>query len=304
MKGSKGGPGFGRPPRRGEKRPGREGFAGRERRGTGFDGPRSRRGDEQRPPRQGGFRRAGRVEARTEARPTKTLERVLSKAGLGSRTQARSWIHERRVQVNGKVVENPDQWIDFDRDKITVDGRPLETSKRIYLLLYKPRGVVTTAKDPDGRPTVYDLVRKEKAWFSPVGRLDLDTTGLLILTNDTQFAERLTNPEHKIPKTYQCKVKGILTDEQIEQLRNGVELSDGPTRPAIVNRIRNSEKYSFLEMTITEGRNRQVRRMIEALGGRVMKLTRTAIGPIRIGDLQVGRYRPLTVDELASLAGL
>jgi 23S rRNA pseudouridine2605 synthase len=199
------------------------------------------------------------------------------------------------------VVENPDEWIHLEGDKVTVDGRPLEAEKKIYLLLYKPKGFVTTAKDPDGRPTVYDLVREEKSWFSPVGRLDLDTTGLLILTNDTQLAERLTNPDHKVPKTYQLKVKGMLSDEQLEQLRNGLELSDGPTRPAIVNRLRNSEKYSFIEMTITEGRNRQVRRMIEAVGTKVMKLTRVAIGPIRIGDLQVGKYRELTADELASL---
>ncbi len=160
---------------------------------------------------------------------------------------------------------------------------------------------MTTAKDPDGRPTVYDLVKSVKSWISPVGRLDLDTTGLLILTNDTQFAERLTNPDHKVPKTYQVKVKGILTDEQIEQLRNGLELNDGPTRPAIVNRLRNSDKYSFIEMTITEGRNRQVRRMIEAIGSKVMKLTRVAIGPLRIGDLQVGRHREITADELTLL---
>jgi 23S rRNA pseudouridine2605 synthase len=220
---------------------------------------------------------------------------------MGSRTQARSWIHEGRVAVNGKVVENPEQWIDFEKDKILVDGRPLESEKKIYLLLYKPKGFVTTAKDPDGRPTVYDLVKHVKSWMSPVGRLDLDTTGLLILTNDNQFAEQLTNPDHKVPKTYQLKVKGVVTDEQLEQLRSGVELNDGPTRPAIVDRLRNSEKYSFLEMTITEGRNRQVKRMIEAIGTKVMKLTRVAIGPIRIGDLEVGRHRYLTEDEVAAL---
>jgi len=177
----------------------------------------------------------------------------------------------------------------------------LEAEKKIYLLLYKPKGFVTTAKDPDGRPTVYDLVQDVKTWMSPVGRLDLDTTGLIILTNDTQLAERLTNPDHKVPKTYQLKVKGMLSDEQLDQLRNGLDLSDGPTRPAIVTRLRHSEKYSFIEMTITEGRNRQVRRMIEAIGTKVMKLTRVAIGPIRIGDLEVGRHRELTADELASL---
>ena len=236
-----------------------------------------------------------------QSRPEKTLERVLSKAGLTSRTTARSWIHERRVEVNGKVVENPDEWINFNSDEVTVDGRPLSAEKKIYLLLYKPKGFVSTAKDPDGRPTVYDLIKDVKTWISPVGRLDLDTTGLLILTNDTQLAERLTNPDHHVPKTYQMKVKGMLTEEQLDQLRNGLELSDGPTKPAVVNRLRNSEKYSFIEMTITEGRNRQVRRMIEAIGSKVMKLTRVGIGPIRIGDLQIGMHRELTADELAAI---
>jgi pseudouridine synthase len=199
-------------------------------------------------------------------------------------------------------VENPDQWIDPKSDRITIDGRPLSDEKPIYLLLYKPKGFVTTAKDPDGRPTVYNLISNIKIWVSPVGRLDLDTTGLLILTNDTQFAERLTNPDHQIPKTYQVKARGLLTDDQLNQLRNGLQLDDGPTKPAIVTPLRHSEKYSFLEMTITEGRNRQVRRMLEAVGSKVMKLTRVAIGPIRIGDLQIGAYRELTADELALLS--
>ena len=236
-------------------------------------------------------------------RPEKTLERVLSKYGIGSRTQARSWIHEGRVAVNGKVTENPDQWIDFKTDKITLDGQPLEAERKLYLLLYKPKGYVTTFKDPDNRPTVYDLIKEIKVWVSPVGRLDLETTGLILLTNDTQLAERLTNPDHKVPKTYQVKCSTLVTEEQLAALRNGVELSDGPTRPAIVNRLRDSEKYSFLEITITEGRNRQVRRMIEAIGSKVLKLTRIAIGPIRIEGLEIGKFRELTLDELKSLTG-
>jgi 23S rRNA pseudouridine2605 synthase len=262
------------------------------------DGPRRFQPGGDGGPKRG---RPGAARFERTRRPTKTLERVLSKYGLGSRSQARSWIHDRRVEVNGRVVENPDQWIDFKTDKINVDGRPLAAERRIYLLLYKPKGFVTTAKDPEGRPTVYELVKKVKTWIAPVGRLDLDTTGLLILTNDTRLAEHLTNPEHKVEKTYQLKVRGLLTDDQIEHLRNGVELSDGKTKPAIVTRLRNSEKYSFLEMTITEGRNRQVRRMIEAVGSKVMKLTRVAIGQIRIGDLEIGRYRELTPEEVAGL---
>jgi pseudouridine synthase len=233
----------------------------------------------------------------------KTLERVLSKAGLGSRTQARSWIHEGRVKVNGRVVENPDQWIDFDRDRILFDDKPLRSQERVYVLLYKPTGYLTTFKDPEGRPTVYDLIADVETFVSPVGRLDLDTSGLLILTNDTQFAERLTNPEHKIAKIYLVKCAGLISDEAIGQLARGVELSDGMTRPAEVRRVRDSGKYSHLEIRITEGRNRQVRRMIEAIGSKVLKLVRTAVGPIAIGDLRIGTWRPLNAAEVSLLSG-
>jgi pseudouridine synthase len=234
-------------------------------------------------------------------RPVKTLERVLSKAGVGSRTDARSWIGAGRVRVNGRVVQNPDQWVDLERDRVTMDGKLVREAKKVYLLLYKPRGYLTTYKDPEGRPTVYDLLPGIDSWMVPVGRLDLDTSGLLILTNDTQFAERLTNPEYKIPKTYQVKCSTVLDDEQLEALRRGVELADGMTRPATVQRLRDTEKYTHLEITITEGRNRQVRRMLEAVGSKVLKLVRTAIGPVRIGELQIGKFRHLDEQELREL---
>ena len=233
--------------------------------------------------------------------PLKTLERVLSKAGLGSRTDARSWIAAGRVRVNGKVVRNPDHWVDFARDRVAFDDKPVRGGRKIYLLLYKPTRYLTTFRDPQGRPTVYDLIRDAGAWVVPVGRLDLDTSGLLILTNDTQFAERLTNPEYHIPKTYLVKASTLLAGEQLETLRTGVMLSDGKTRPAEVRRVRDSTRYSHLEIALTEGRNRQVRRMIEAVGSRVLKLVRVAIGPIRIGDLKIGCYRPLTRQEIGLL---
>jgi 23S rRNA pseudouridine2605 synthase len=234
-------------------------------------------------------------------RPLKTLERVLSKAGLGSRTEARSWIGAGRVRVNGRLVETPERWVDLERDRVTLDGRPVRGAAKVYLLLYKPKGYLTTYTDPEGRPTVYDLVRDADAWMVPVGRLDLDTTGLLIMTNDTEFAERLTNPDYKIPKTYQAKCADRLADEQIARLREGVELSDGPTRSARVERLRDSGKYTHIELTISEGRNRQVRRMVEAVGSKVIKLTRVAIGPVRIGDLQIGKWRHLTEGEVRAL---
>lgn len=235
-------------------------------------------------------------------RPLKTLDRVLSKAGAGSRTEARAWIGAGRVAVNGKIIQTPDHWVDLQQDKVTLDGQPLRKAKPLYLLLYKPKGYLTTFKDPEGRPTVYNLL-EDVPHVVPVGRLDLDTSGLLILTNDTQFAERIMNPDYKVAKTYLVKAAGVLTEEQLEQLRTGVELSDGITGPAIVKRVRNRDKSTFLEITITEGRNRQVRRMLEAVDSRVRKLVRTSIGAIGIGDLEIGKWRELTPQEVRGLSG-
>ncbi len=234
-------------------------------------------------------------------RPLKTLERVLSKAGLGSRSDARKWIGAGRVKVNGKLIQTPDLWVDLGRDKVTLDNQLVKASEQIYLLLYKPTGYLTTFKDPEGRPTVYDLIQDAGRWVVPVGRLDLDTSGLLLLTSDTRFAERVTNPDYKVPKTYLVKTSTLLAEVQVQQLRDGVLLSDGPTQPADVKRIRDSAKYSFIEITLHEGRNRQVRRMLEAVGSKVLKLVRTAIGGLRIGDLPIGRYRELTAAEVALL---
>lgn len=234
----------------------------------------------------------------------KTLERVISKAGLGSRSEARSWIHAGRVTVNGRRTENPDQWIDFARDQVLFDGKPLESEDKVYFLLYKPKGYLTTYKDPEGRPTVYDLLASVDQFVSPIGRLDQDTSGLLLLTNDTQLGERLTNPEFKIPKTYLVKASTLLSDEQLDQLRRGVELSDGPTRPAVVTRLRDSGKYTHFEVILTEGRNRQVRRMVEAVGAKVLKLVRTRIGPLEIGGQEIGTFRELSAAEVSALRRL
>lgn len=238
----------------------------------------------------------GKAQPREKPR-LKTLERVFSKAGMGSRGDARSWIGSGQVRVNGKVVQNPDHWVDLDRDRITFQGKPLRMAEKTYILLYKPKGYITSYGDPENRPTVYDLTKDAGVWLAPVGRLDLDTSGLLLMTNDTAFAERITNPAHEIAKTYQVKASALLPADQLEQLRRGIELSDGPTRPALVRHLRDSARFTFLELTITEGRNRQVRRMIEALGCKVLKLVRVAIGPIRIGSLPIGKWRRLTAEE-------
>jgi pseudouridine synthase len=231
----------------------------------------------------------------------KTLDRVLSKAGLGSRAEARRWIAGGRVRVNGKPVRDPEAWVDPARDRVSFDGKPLREARKRYVLLYKPKGYVTTRRDPEGRPTVYALLKDVKEFVGTAGRLDLDTSGLLILTNDHDFADHITSPESHVPKTYLVKTAHLLTDGQLETLRRGIELDDGPARPAVVTRLRDSEKYTHFEITITEGRNRQVRRMVEAAGSKVLKLVRTRIGPVSIGDLQVGKWRDLTPQEIRAL---
>jgi pseudouridine synthase len=234
-------------------------------------------------------------------RPLKTLDRVLSKAGLASRTEARKWIGAGRVEVNGKCIQTPDHWVDLERDRVTLDGKAVRRQSKLYLLLNKPEGYITTYKDPQGRPTVYDLIADAGQFVGTVGRLDQDTCGLLLLTNDTQFAEKVTNPEHHVPKTYLVRAASVLKEDQLERLRSGLKLSDGPTRPALVRRLRDEKGSSYIEITIEEGRNRQVRRMFEAVGTKVLELVRTAIGPIGIGDLKVGTYRKLTPAEVKQL---
>ncbi len=203
--------------------------------------------------------------------------------------------------MNGKLVQTPDHWVDLDRDEVTIDGKVIEKQKLRYILLNKPRGYVTTYKDTDNRPTVYDLIPEIGQFVGTVGRLDLDTSGLLLLTNDNALAEGMTNPAYKIDKTYLVKSSTRLSDEQLEQLARGVELSDGMTAPATVKRERDSEKYTFLEITIREGRNRQVRRMIEAIGSKVLKLVRVQLGPLALAGLPMGKWRELTTDEINKL---
>jgi pseudouridine synthase len=218
-----------------------------------------------------------------------------------SRSESREWIVRGRLKVNGATVRDPERWVDLDRDQIALDGKPVRAEHKTYILLYKPKGYLTSYTDPGGRPTVYDLLGDIDQWIFPVGRLDLDTSGLLLLTNDSEFAEHVTNPASHVAKTYLVKASTRLDDAQLERLRSGVELKDGATRPARVRRIRDSDKYTFFEITISEGRNRQVRRMVEALGAQVLKLVRISIGPLRLGGLPIGRWRALTAAEVRLL---
>jgi 23S rRNA pseudouridine2605 synthase len=234
-------------------------------------------------------------------RPLKTLERILSKSGMGSRTEARKWIAAGRAGVNGAIVRDPDFWVDRERDLVTFDGNLLKARQLLYLLLNKPEGYLTTFRDPAGRPTVYDLLPPDSPYLSHVGRLDLDSQGLLILTNDTAFAEKMTNPSHRMAKTYLVSVSAPLSDQQLNELRNGIELKDGVTGPAEVRKVEETSGGTVFEITITEGRNRQVRRMVEALGAMVLRLERTAIGEVAIAGLQLGKTRELTPDEVQAL---
>jgi len=200
------------------------------------------------------------------------------------------------------VVREPGTKANPKTDQITIDGRPLKPADEpVYLLLHKPTGVMTTLSDPEGRPTIRSLLRHLPVRVFPVGRLDFHSSGLLLLTNDGELAQRLTHPRYGITKVYQVKVKGAPDEQALHQLRHGVDLDDGRTAPAQVRPLRTREGKTWLEMVLTEGRRREVRRMCEAVGLSVEKLRRVALGPIELGKLAPGDFRPLTVQELRAL---
>jgi len=234
----------------------------------------------------------------TPASPRKTLDRALSRAGVCSRSDARRWIEAGRVLVNGVPAQGPEQWVDPKRDELSVDGLRLCSKQRVYLALNKPKGVLTSHGDPSARRTVYDLLGQLDLWVVPVGRLDRDTSGLLLFTNDTDWAEGILAPEHHVPKTYRAQVAPRLEDAALDRLRAGPELEDGPTRPARVERVRDVGATTILEITISEGRNRQVRRMLRAVGGRVRSLKRVSIGELPLGGLSSGSWRLLSSAEV------
>jgi pseudouridine synthase len=204
------------------------------------------------------------------------------------------------VQVNGRAVTQPGTTADPQHDRITLDGKLLpRLPVYSYFLLHKPTHVVSTLADPQGRPTVRDLLFPRVSWrLFPVGRLDFDSSGLLLMTNDGELTYRLTHPRYQIPKAYQVKVRGLPEASALERLRRGVVLEEGKTVPAQVKLIKREERTSWLEVTVHEGRKRQVRRMCEAVGHPVVKLVRVGFGPLRLGDLPPSALRPLTPQEL------
>jgi len=230
------------------------------------------------------------------------LNKFLSKAGIASRRAADNLVAQGRVKVNGQVVTALGTVIDENNDKVLFDNKPIGLPDEfVYILLNKPTGYLVTCKDPGKRNIVIELVGEYGRVVRPVGRLDMDSSGLLLLTNDGELAFRLSHPRFKIDKTYEVKCEGFLTDESIEALTNGVELDDGMTWPANLEIISRTKNFSKFLITIHEGRKRQIRRMGLAVGNKVLTLSRVKYGDIAIGNLKKGKYRLLSEKEINSL---
>jgi len=236
--------------------------------------------------------------------PLKTvgLARALSKLGYCSRSRAAELTAAGRVKWNGAVRRDPETPVHLGKDRIEIDGQPLAGSSKIYLVLNKPRGVVTTAADEKGRETVYAYLPADLPWLAPVGRLDKASEGLLLLTNDSEWAARISAPESHLDKTYHVQISAIADEALLQALRNGIRTSDGESlRVKNVRLLRSGEHNSWLEIVLDEGKNRHIRRMLEELKIEVLRLVRVAIGPLALGDLPKGATRMLEPEERQAL---
>ncbi|MBO4299322.1 MAG: rRNA pseudouridine synthase [Clostridia bacterium] len=232
------------------------------------------------------------------------LQKYLAECGVASRRHAEEMIRDRRVTVNGTTVTEMGTQVE-EGDRVTVDGRAVRPEKtKRYIMYHKPAGEVTTASDPEGRKTVLSHFEHMRERLYPVGRLDYDSEGLLLLTNDGDLTNRLLHPRNEVDKTYVARVGGELTIEQVKTLRGGVVLDERRTSPARVQVTKREEDYTYVTVTIHEGRNRQVRRMFEAVGLEVLALKRVGFGPLTLGDLKRGQWRDLTPEEIAKLKAL
>jgi len=228
------------------------------------------------------------------------LQKVLAAAGVESRRKCEELILDGAVRVNRKVVDKLPAFVDPEKDIITVNGKKVRAARKVYFLLNKPKGVICTNFDPQGRKKAIDIVSARQRVFC-VGRLDADTTGIIILTNDSELANQLTHPRYEVPKTYVARLKGEVSGEAVEKLKRGIWLAEGKTARALVKILRRSHKESLVEITIREGLNRQVRRMLAKVGLPVKSLKRTRIGKLNARGLGVGKFRTLTEAEVAYL---
>lgn len=229
------------------------------------------------------------------------LARAISKLGFCSRTQAAALVAAGRVRLNGAVRKNPETPVQLNRDTIEVDGQAIRAAEKQYWMLNKPRGAVTTAADEKGRQTVYDHLRTDRAWLAPVGRLDKASEGLLLFTNDTEWAARILAPETHLEKTYHVQVAAIADERLLEAMRVGVREGGDFLRVTRASLLRRGEQNSWLEIVLDEGKNRHIRRLLQALGVETMRLVRVAIGRLQLGDLAKGASRVLTAAEKAAV---
>lgn len=233
------------------------------------------------------------------------LQKILAAAGIASRREAEKLILAGRVRINDVVVTKLGTQADRGRDKITVDGRSVTfTEKKAYYLFHKPENVMVTRCDPQGRPTIYDYLKGIGERVNSVGRLDFDSEGLVLLTNDGDLHARLTHPRHEIPKVYHVKISEHLTEAELQRLGEGIDIGGYVTQSCKAKVFKKNPHNSWLEITLKEGKNRQVRRMIEALGHKVLRLVRVGIGRLRLGELKKGEWRPLSAGEIFELRAL
>lgn len=233
------------------------------------------------------------------------LARVLSKLGVCSRTRAADMIRAGRVRVNGRVERDPERPTLAHTERIEVDGAAIEGSPRVYLALNKPRGLIVSASDEHGRDTIYELFRgAELPWIAPVGRLDKASEGLLLLSNDPEWAAGITDPEHHVAKTYHVQVQGLPTDAALAAMKTGIDDRGERLAASAARILRAGEKNAWLEIVLDEGRNRHIRRLLDALDYPVLRLVRIAIGPVALGTLSKGAWRHLAPDEVEALTAL